>query len=254
MVDIKLKHWIEKELPMHSVRVGWDLLNDMFTKQLHTASTNRRGDKDDPLFAPIKGAVLDAAINKHQWDNKAVDYLRVIQSAALDDRDIADKRVWDEACAFMGQLGRKRLIDATQRLQQMQGPGWTDRWLRWRSATDEQNARAAVKMELDRILQAEPVSGAILGRTRTYVQKHNAALTNEDVTVIRRALETQGVTTSDALIQDTWHHYYRVQFLQRAVAVRTRVSACTCTHHLRRRPAIVVHSTSTTSAASARPT
>lgn len=37
-------------------------------------SRKRHTDRD-PLFEPIKAAVLEESMNKHKWDNKATDYL-----------------------------------------------------------------------------------------------------------------------------------------------------------------------------------
>lgn len=78
-VDIRLKHWAEKELSNLSVRVGWEALSDVFGQQVcgeeGTAPKRAAQVEHDPLFAPLKSAVVSEILKEHKWDMKAVDYL-----------------------------------------------------------------------------------------------------------------------------------------------------------------------------------
>ncbi|KHJ94355.1 hypothetical protein OESDEN_05711 [Oesophagostomum dentatum] len=73
LVDIRLKHWADKELPQRSVNAGWETLQEVFSRQVkHDASS---GGDHDSIFDPLKEAVVQEAMSSHQWDSKALDYL-----------------------------------------------------------------------------------------------------------------------------------------------------------------------------------
>lgn len=75
-VDIRLKHWAEKELAKLAVNVGWDSLQGVFCQQIESgASSHKNGDAENELFDPLKKAVVEAVLKEHQWDMKASDYL-----------------------------------------------------------------------------------------------------------------------------------------------------------------------------------
>lgn len=75
-VDIRLKHWAEKELSTLSVKVGWDALSQVFTDQVvGDANGQKRSNEHDPLFDGLKNAAVEEILKDHVWDMKAVDYL-----------------------------------------------------------------------------------------------------------------------------------------------------------------------------------
>lgn len=75
-VDIRLKHWAEKELANLAVNVGWDSLKEVFCQQVEgDIANNKSNDSENGLFEPLKKAVVESVINEHQWDMKASDYL-----------------------------------------------------------------------------------------------------------------------------------------------------------------------------------
>ena len=102
-MDIKLKQWTESQvcfsslekhgtislltlsfqLPIKSVEVGWECLQEEFTKLIEAAK--KRKDHDD-IFDAVKGAVVESAISKHVWEDKAAEVLKVIQLNTLEDR------------------------------------------------------------------------------------------------------------------------------------------------------------------------
>ena len=72
----------------------------MFADGLSNSDGRARTDRD-PILNPLKSAVLTNAVGMHKWDAKATEYLRVLQTGALEERDVADKKQWDNACVFM---------------------------------------------------------------------------------------------------------------------------------------------------------
>ena len=71
------------QLPIKSVEVGWECLQDEFHKLIEAAK--KRKDHDD-IFDQLKGAVVESAISKHVWEDKAAEVLKVIQLNTLEDR------------------------------------------------------------------------------------------------------------------------------------------------------------------------
>ncbi|VDK19973.1 unnamed protein product [Anisakis simplex] len=110
LIDIKLKHWADKELANKSVQTGWETLSEVFREQVQSldARASRSG-AHDPVFDRLKEAVLEAALSEHKWDAKALDYLRVIQLNAMEDRLVPDRRAWDRAIQFMTTSVQDRL-------------------------------------------------------------------------------------------------------------------------------------------------
>ena len=84
--------------------------------------------------------------------------LRVIQLNTLEDRNINDKRDWDEAARFLETSVKDKLQSTEQILREMLGPSRKERWLYWQSQSIEQQQRTAVKNELDKILYSDKVS------------------------------------------------------------------------------------------------
>lgn len=49
-------------------------MSELFRKQMEDDEKHRKDD-DKEVFDRLKHAVLEAALNEHQWDSKAMDYL-----------------------------------------------------------------------------------------------------------------------------------------------------------------------------------
>lgn len=202
-VDIRLKLWAEKLLPSQSVDVGWLTLQDEF----HELLRRRKSAKDhDPLFDNLKEAVLQEVINRHEWEDKAVNMLRLIQVNALEDRVVHDKHQWDHAVRFLETTLQKYLQVSEQRVRDMVGPGLRDQWLHWTSPTEEQRLRSAVRSELQKLLSTE------------FVQKHGPALTQEELTTVRKNLQAKEIDVDYKFIRDTWEPLYRLHFLERSLS------------------------------------
>jgi len=135
--------------------------------------------------------------------------LRVIQLNTLEDRSVHDKQQWDLANAFLEKSLRERLSQADANLRNQVGPGLYEKWIYWQSCSQEQQVKAAVKSELERILMSEV--------------DHKAQLTFEEITTVKRNLQTLGIDVDNELIRETWHPVYRKNFLQKAL---TRCHEC----------------------------
>uniref|UniRef100_A0A1I7XDV7 dynamin GTPase n=1 Tax=Heterorhabditis bacteriophora TaxID=37862 RepID=A0A1I7XDV7_HETBA len=216
LVDIRLKHWADKDLAHKSILVGksfltgWNTLRDVFSRQVNQDAATRKD--HDVIFDPLKEAVIEEAVCSHNWDNKALDYLRVIQLNAMEDRAIPDKRSWDSACHFMGKVislfkaASERLSEVKTQLSEARGPGWISRWFYWITPTVDNHFASAVQDELTLMLVNDP--------------EHKQALTDEDVTVIRRNLETKGVMDVPTdMIRRQWKLMFKKHFLEKTVQV-----------------------------------
>ncbi len=145
-VDIRLKHWAEKELPKLCVnvslvfkkkhllinnvylQVGTQVLLQEFEKLILKDQSKKA---HDTILDSLKIAIKNSANTRHNWDEKALDSLvnivfwgfwdciiyffvvvkfkRVIQLNALEDRSVPDKYSWDSAITFMDSVLKEKL-------------------------------------------------------------------------------------------------------------------------------------------------
>ncbi|XP_011307605.1 dynamin-like 120 kDa protein, mitochondrial isoform X1 [Fopius arisanus] len=205
-VDIKLKQWAEQQLPAKSVESGWECLKQEFENFMNRAKQST--DHDD-IFDNLKNAVVNEAIQRHSWEEKASQMLRVIQLNTLDDRNVNDKRDWDEAVRFLENSVKDKLQSTEKILQEMLGPGRRERIFYWKSQTEEQAKRSAVKNELDKILYSD--------------KRHAPTLTQDELTTVRKNLQRGGHDVDNEFVRSTWHPVYRRFFLQQSL---TRTYGC----------------------------
>ncbi|XP_072474988.1 dynamin-like GTPase OPA1, mitochondrial isoform X3 [Notamacropus eugenii] len=199
-VDIKLKQWTDKQLPTKAVEVAWEALQEEFSRFM----TEPRGKEHDDIFDKLKQAVREESIKRHKWNDFAEDSLRVIQHNALEDRSITDKQQWDAAIYFMEEALRGRLKDTETVLENMVGPDWKKRWMNWMGRTQEQSIHNETKNELEKMLKCN--------------EEHPAYLASDEITTVRKNLESRGVEVDPCLIKDTWHQVYRRHFLKTALS------------------------------------
>jgi len=199
-VDIKLKQWTESQLPIKSVEVGWECLQDEFHKLIDAAK--KRKDHDD-IFDQLKGAVVESAISKHVWEDKAAEVLKVIQLNTLEDRSVHDKQHWDGAIRFLADNLHYKIDANDKTMKEMVGPGFYERWSQWKSCSEEQKSRAMARVELEKILSSD--------------KEHGPHLSYEEVTTVRRNLATSGLDVDNELIRETWYPVFRRNFLRLAL-------------------------------------
>ncbi|XP_051047227.1 dynamin-like 120 kDa protein, mitochondrial isoform X4 [Phodopus roborovskii] len=198
-VDIKLKQWTDKQLPNKAVEVAWETLQEEFSRFM----TEPKGKEHDDIFDKLKEAVKEESIKRHKWNDFAEDSLRVIQHNALEDRSISDKQQWDAAIYFMEEALQARLKDTENAIENMIGPDWKKRWMYWKNRTQEQCVHNETKNELEKMLKCN--------------EEHPAYLASDEITTVRKNLESRGVEVDPSLIKDTWHQVYRRHFLKTAL-------------------------------------
>lgn len=153
-VDIKLRQWAEQALPAQSVESGWETLQQEFYKFMNKA---KEAPDHDDVFDLLKAAVVHEAMQRHSWEDKASEMLRVIQLNTLEDRTVSDKRDWDAAVKFLENSVKDKLKQTEDLLKEILGPSAKERWLYWKYQNEEQAKRSAVKSELDKILYSNEV-------------------------------------------------------------------------------------------------
>lgn len=201
MVDIKLRQWAEQALPAKSVESGWEALQTEFKKLFERA---KKSPDHDEIFDNLKAAVVDEAIKRHAWEDKAIDMLRVIQLNTLEDRCVHDKGEWDQAVKFFEESVNEKLHLTEQTLAEMMGPGSYEKWLKWASSTEDQSKRRYVKDELDKILRSD--------------QKHSPTLSYDELTTVRKNLQRSNIEVETDYIRETWYPVYRRHFLKKALS------------------------------------
>ncbi|XP_018027861.1 dynamin-like 120 kDa protein, mitochondrial [Hyalella azteca] len=199
--DIKLKQWADQMLPKRCVEIGWETLQEEFKGLLDAAKKSR---DHDNIFDNLKAAVMEEAIKRHEWEDKASDMLRVIQLNAFEDRSVPDKPQWDAACHFLEEALQEKIAANDAKLKEMLGPSSWDQWVYWCNPTEEQKKRSAVRMELEKLLQA------------TF--NHKNTLSYDELTTTRKNVQTLGYDVDNECIRETWHLVYRRHFMRKALA------------------------------------
>ncbi|KAJ8929316.1 hypothetical protein NQ314_018024 [Rhamnusium bicolor] len=199
-VDIKLRQWAEATLPAQSVESGWETLQSEFQRFMRKASD--APDHDD-IFDQLKQAVVREALQRHSWEDKASEMLRVIQLNALEDRTISDKRDWDQAVKFLESSVKEKLKQSESVLKQLLGPSAKERWLYWRYQTELQAKRNSVKTEIDRILYSN--------------EKHPPTLSYDELTTIRNNLQRSNIEVDNEFVREVWDAVYRRHFLNQTL-------------------------------------
>lgn len=199
-VDIKLRQWAESELPMKSVESGWETLQAEFIQFINKS---KQAPNHDDIFDLLKDAVISEAINRHSWESKAAEVLRVIQLNTLEDRTVGDKRDWDQAVKFLESSVKDKLKETEMDLKSLLGPSTKERWMYWKSLSDEQTRRNCVKSELDKIIYSD--------------EKHPPMLSYDELTTIRKNLQRSNVEVDNEFIREIWKPVYRRHFLKQSL-------------------------------------
>lgn len=203
-IDILLKQWVERSLPAYGVEIGWNTLLDEFANAMEEGvEVGGRKDAHSSLFKKLKAAVKEQCAVNHSWQTSAQDSLRVIQLTALEDTSVPDKRQWDTAIEFMQDTLQSEK-DITQKdLYDLVGPGWQDRWMYWLSRSNEQHVQNEVKKELDRLLNVDV--------------RHSPELADEEITTVKKNLQTNNIEATPPAILNTWKTLYRSHFLDQSL-------------------------------------
>jgi optic atrophy protein 1 len=150
-VDVKLQQWAEKELPRRCVDIGHNVLLDEFQGLIEREQKSR---SSDPITNELKMQVVQACRTRHQWDAKALDSLRVIQTQALQDRNVPDKQQWEIAAKFMENVIKKELEHQQSELTSNANQSSWTRFIGFQRTTIEEKYRQQCVKELERILSS----------------------------------------------------------------------------------------------------
>ncbi|UYV65766.1 OPA1 [Cordylochernes scorpioides] len=201
-VDIKLRSWADTALPRKCVEIGWETLQEEFTKLVEKS---KKSPDHDNIFDDLKGAVLSESLHKHCWENKAADMLRVIQMNALEDRQIQEKQQWDQAVQFLENSLQTKMESTEKQLKDILGPGFLDRWYYWQSQSQEQRVNSAIKEELDKLVSSK-------------FERHPPTLAHDEITAIKKNIQSNmGMEVDQETIKHVWHTLYRHRFLKKSL-------------------------------------
>uniref|UniRef100_A0A1L8E013 Dynamin-like GTPase OPA1, mitochondrial n=2 Tax=Nyssomyia neivai TaxID=330878 RepID=A0A1L8E013_9DIPT len=200
MVDIKLRQWADQALPARAVESGYEALRKEFLELIEQA---KKSPDHDDIFDNLKAAVVDEAIRRYSWEDKATDMLRVIQLNTLEDRVVTDKHEWDQAVKFFETSVKEKLQTTENTMAEMFGPSSWQQWTQWKYSTDEQQKRRNVKGELDKIIVSDT--------------KHPPTLSYDELTTVRKNLQRSGLEVDTEYIRETWYPVYRRHFLKQAL-------------------------------------
>lgn len=201
-IDINLKHWAEGSLSKKAIEAGLEALLQEFGILIEKSKTFKG---NDPILNDLKAAVSEETVKKHVWQEKASEILRVIQMNALEDRCISDQIQWNSAVNFMESAIQERLCETEKQLSDLVGPQMIERWIYWRSKSSDQWKKDYIKHELEKLL-----------KSNTY-QGHLPALSSDEITVVRKNLQTQGVEVESESIKQVWFLLFRSHFLSNAL-------------------------------------
>ncbi|CAF1291467.1 unnamed protein product [Adineta ricciae] len=207
-VDVKLQQWAAKELPRQCIQISHLVLLDEFQSLIERDQKSR---SYDPITNDLKMHVVQACRSRHQWDAKALDSLRVIQTQALQDRNVPDKQQWESAVKFMENSVRKELEREESELiaTTSQQSSWKKYVGLQRSTIEERNRQQCVK-ELDRVL----VGRKELDQSTKHNQTLRSTLDQDELTTVKKNLQTQKIDVSNEFITETWQRVYKIYFLK----------------------------------------
>ncbi|XP_050060305.1 dynamin-like 120 kDa protein, mitochondrial isoform X2 [Aphis gossypii] len=203
VVDIKLKQFAEEQLPRKSINIGWIVLKDMF-KTMFEKNQNQKLQASDEILENLKTAVIDEALTRHSWEDKALEMLRVIQLNTLEDRCIKDKYNWDQAAQFLTSTLEHNLKVTDDLLKEMTGPSNYEKWFYWQSCTAEQTKRSNIKYELENLLHSDPNHSNLLSK-------------DEQITISNNLKQKTGTPYELDEIWQTWYLVYRRHYFKTAL-------------------------------------
>ncbi|KAF6208887.1 hypothetical protein GE061_014629 [Apolygus lucorum] len=202
MVDIRLKEWAESELAGKSIEAGEEALRqvliDFIEKSMRSKSNG------DAIFDDLKRAVVMEALERHQWEDKGNEMLRMIQLNTLEDHCVNDKQQWDSAVRLLEQTLKNKAQETEEQLKAMVGPGAKEKWLYWKYSTEDQVKKGGIKNELEKVIFSDP--------------DHGPTLTADELTAVRKNLQRAGFgEPSSEMILDTWPTIYAKHFISKSM-------------------------------------
>lgn len=241
-VDIELQRWVESfELPKLAIKVAQDSVryqfdsllaskfeanNDSSTQQKRRYNNSSSTDQDDGvIYQELKQAVIHDALDRHNWKSQALDVLRVVQLEALSKQMTLTKENWDRAIEFLQESLKDSIVSAGQELTALLGDSLPQRWLKWKSITQEQKVNQCIKLELDRLLVSMLHGSANSSEPQNQLNRSYATLSpvthsklsKSELNTVKRNLEAHGIEADSAVIQRLWKPYHRLSYLESEV-------------------------------------
>lgn len=214
LIDIKLKNWIDNWLPAKTVETGWQVLREQFQKTLipnvdqrKSCDQTQNNESDDQLFQRLKMAVSETVLEHHQWDGKAADVIKLLQMNSSEDRIVSSKEKWKESAKYWQDLINDRIVSTENRLNELFGPNWIQRWLSWSYRTDDQLINVNIRNELDVLISNNQNQNTL-----------KPVLDAEDLLLVKKRLRANKIDVTDDDIQTIWNELYKYNFLNKLMS------------------------------------
>ncbi|CAF0767815.1 unnamed protein product [Adineta steineri] len=137
--------------------------------------------------------------------------IRVIQTQALQDRNVPDKQQWETAAKFMENVIRRELEHQESELNSNLNPSsWSKLFTFQGSTIEEKNRQQCVK-ELQKLL----LNRQQLDKTTKHNYTFRSILDYDELTTVKKNLQAQKVDVSNDFISDLWQRVYKIHFLKR---------------------------------------
>lgn len=224
-VDIELQRWVESfELPKLAIRVAQDSVRYQFDNLLNKREPfnfdqNNRGRSRDPssstnddgvVYQDLKKAVINDALERHQWKSQALDVLRVVQLEALSKQMTLTRENWDRAINFLQDSLKGLIGNTSKELKALTGYSFSERWLKWKTTTNDQKVNQMIQEELEKLLSTQENASQVNPIAR-------AKLSEPELITVKKNLESKGVEVDDASIQRLWEPFQKLSFLTNEV-------------------------------------
>ncbi|CAF0747610.1 unnamed protein product [Rotaria sp. Silwood1] len=207
-VDVKLQQWTEKVLPRQCIDIGHLVLLDEFQNLIEREQKSR---SYDPITHDLKMQVVQECRTRHQWDVKALDSLRVIQTQALQDRNVTDKQQWESAAQFMENVIRQELEQQQVELSSNKNQSSWRKFIGLQQLTIEEKYRQQCVKELEKILSTRQQ----FDQTTKNNYRLRSTLDYDELTTVKKNLQAQKIDVSNDFITDIWQRVYKIHFLKR---------------------------------------
>jgi len=200
-VDIRLKGWADSQLAQTSIEAGTEALQHEFTQFMEKSM---KGKSSDNLFDPLKEAVVKEALERHKWETKGSDVLRMNQLNTLEDNCVSSKQQWDGAVKFLENTIKERLEMTESVIKELVGPTTLDKWLHWKYTTEQQRMNASIKNELEKIIFSD--------------YNHSPILSSDEMTTVRKNLQRNGSDVPPEVVKEVWGPVFRRHFLKQSLS------------------------------------
>ena len=213
IVDVRLRQWADSgELPKQCVQAGMDTLKNAAKEALDPSRAT------DSIYAPVRSAIQCETLQKHNWDSKAEEALRIIQRTALDDTAVHNRNQWQSAVEALRNCVKAIEKEAAKKISELSGPSSWDQWMKWKSRpTDEQNDAKILTNELERMLIA--VRDREWSGVSTRGREEPGLLTTDDLMAARRSAESQcGHAINNETYHQVWSNVRRRELAHRLLA------------------------------------